>query len=60
MVDDEPDRVSRLEDLIAERIGKRIEVEIAYHNGDTPYEQEHVDLSKFINMKIDVEDDGDI
>lgn len=60
MYDDEPARVERLEDLIAERIGKRIEVEIAYHNGDTPYEQEHVDLSKFINMKIDVEDDDDI
>ena len=57
MYEDDPDRIERLMDIIAERIGKRVEVEIAFHNGSEPYEQEHIDLSKFINMSIDVEDD---
>ena len=60
MYEDDPERVERLADLIAERIGKRVELEITFYNNSVPYEQEHVDLSKFINMNIDVEDDDDI
>ena len=60
MYEDDPERVERLADLIAERIGKRVELEITFYNNSVPYEQEHIDLSKFINMNIDVEDDDDI
>ncbi len=60
MYEDDPERVERLADLIAERIGKRVELEITFYNNSVPYEQEHIDLSKFINMNIDIEDDDDI
>lgn len=51
-----PEHKNRLEELIQERIGKKVEVEIHKADESRPVEHTFIDLEKIINMEIIVED----
>lgn len=50
------DHVQELENLIAERIGRKVEVEVRYVEEGRHFEDTFVDIEQKINMKITVED----
>ena len=56
MMGDEVHR-RELEDIIAERIGKQVEVAISANESGRPFEESYVDLNKIINMDIIFEDE---
>ncbi len=53
----EEEAQNQLQDLIAQRVGKAMEVEIAYNDTERPYEETFVDLEKVINMELTIEEE---
>ena len=50
------DHVQELEQLIEEKIGKKVEVDVRHVEEGRHFEDTFVDIEKKINMKITVED----
>lgn len=51
-----PEEIGQLEEAIANRVGKKVSVIIKEKNANRPFEDDHVDLEKIINMEITYED----
>lgn len=52
----EDGEVEELTELISQRIGKQVDVEIAYNDTNRPYEESFVDLEKLIHMEVTIEE----
>ena len=52
-----PEHKKEISDVIAERIEKEVEIQIQRNETNRPIEESYVDLSKIINMDIEVEED---
>ncbi|MCR4956917.1 MAG: DNA polymerase III subunit gamma/tau [Lachnospiraceae bacterium] len=51
------DNCNILKDLISERCGKQVEIEVTFNDTNRPYEDSYVDLEKLVNMEITIEDE---
>ena len=51
-----PEHKKEISDVIAERIEKEVEIQIQRNETNRPIEESYVDLSKIINMDIEVEE----
>lgn len=52
-----PEHKKEISDIIAERIEKQVEIQIQRNETNRPIEESYVNLSKVINMDIEIEDD---
>lgn len=52
-------RVDQLKNIIEERLGKEVQIEVAYNDTGRPYEESFVDLEKVINMELTIEEDDE-
>lgn len=52
-----PEHRKEISDVIAERIGKEVEIKIAQNQTNRPIEESYVDLEQVINMDIEIEED---
>ncbi|MGN0171069.1 MAG: DNA polymerase III subunit gamma/tau [Lachnospiraceae bacterium] len=52
----EDGEAEELTELISQRIGKQVDVEIAYNDTNRPYEESFVDLEKLIHMEVTIEE----
>lgn len=53
----EEDKLEELKNIIAERIGKQIEIDIAFNDTNRPYEESYADLEKLVNMELTIEEE---
>lgn len=53
----QPDNKERLEIIISEAINKEIRVSIQKIGSDTPFENQHVDLTEMIHADVEIEDE---
>lgn len=49
--------LEELKNLIAQRVGKDMDIEIAFNDTNRPYEESFVDLEKLINMEVTIEEE---
>lgn len=52
-----PEHKKEISDVIAERIGKEVEIQIQQNQTNRPIEESFVDLEQVINMDIEIEED---
>lgn len=53
----EDGELDELAELISQRVGKQVDVEIAYNDTNRPYEESFVDLEKLIHMEVTIEEE---
>lgn len=53
----EEDKLEELKNIIADRFGKQIEIDVAFNDTNRPYEESFVDLEKLVNMELTIEEE---
>lgn len=53
-----PDNLSKLQTMLSNRIEKEVAIQVQSLAQDADYEENHIDLSKIINMEIEIEEEN--
>ena len=53
-----PDNLSKLQTMLSNRIEKEVAIQVQSLAQGADYEENHIDLSKIINMEIEIEEEN--